>query len=196
MSAQSGCKHSVLVSCHAMHCTAHVEGVVSLLIFIGVMLLTVHPRCQLVVSEGGMPGLLQLRLDYHRLGIAAGHLWKAQRMHFAVEAGLLWLTHCCLVIWLVLAMLAGLQQGLVCPATVVRLAKLLNLGCAALASWQKRKEQVYASRRTWEALDRPWRPFSAVHHDVGKQASGLSISMGIFGSRSITQCAPVPAQPT
>lgn len=37
-----------------------------------------------------------------------------------------------------------------------------------------RKEKVYAGRRVWEVSDRLWRPFSAAHHDAGKQASGLS----------------------
>ena len=36
-----------------------------------------------------------------------------------------------------------------------------------------RKEKAYAGRRVWEASDRPWRPFSASHHDVGKQAKWL-----------------------
>lgn len=33
---------------------------------------------------------------------------------------------------------------------------------------QKRKERVYAGRRVWEALNRPWHPFSASHHGTGK----------------------------
>ena len=75
------------------------------------------------------------------------------------------------------AMLANTMA--VCSASEADILKKVSLvqSCSqslcTLETGNKRKEKVFAGRRVWEASDRPWRPFSASHNDVEKQANCL-----------------------
>ncbi len=53
----------------------------------------------------------------------------------------------------------------------------------------EQKEEVYAGRRVWEALDRLWCPFSASHNDVGKQASCLSMGVQMVACKYLLMAA-------